>query len=58
MDRGQRLVQRSLVVQAPGDGTNQEGHQPGDEDTTDEGCTLHISIMPTRLVVLTRVGGS
>ena len=48
MDHGQRLLQRPLVVQAPSDSTNQKDHQSGDEDTTDEDCTIHIGIMSGR----------
>ncbi len=48
MDNGQRILQRPLVVQAPSDSTNQEDHQSGDEDTTDNDCTLHTGIVPGR----------
>jgi len=44
MDHGQCLLQRPLVFQAPSDGTNQEDHQSGDQDATDEDCIIHIHI--------------
>ena len=36
------------VAVTPSDSTNQKDHQPCDEDTTDEDCTIHIGIMTGR----------